>query len=162
MISSRYEGVLNGSARTRDPRGRVWPVQPSGSQPAVPSELVVCGEAVAPAAHHRRYHPQTIHARPQARAGIVWDMDSRCGRRTARHHTRGTVRPVGRGTWDLCAPQYDVARVDTAPVAVEKKSLYDSQRDTPRVKRLRQAFVKQMADQPTQRLKFCDESGAHL
>lgn len=30
------------------------------------------------------------------------------------------------------------------------------------MKRLRRAYVKQMADQPTKRLKFCDESGAHL
>jgi transposase len=30
------------------------------------------------------------------------------------------------------------------------------------VKRLRRAFVQQMADYPAERLKFCDESGAHL
>jgi transposase len=30
------------------------------------------------------------------------------------------------------------------------------------VKRLRQAFRQQMEDQPAARLKFCDESGAHL
>jgi transposase len=55
-----------------------------------------------------------------------------------------------------------VPRVGTLALAVEKKALHDSQRDTPRVKGLRQAFQQQMTDQPVLRLKFCDEAGVHL
>src|SRR6266849_10215302 len=35
-------------------------------------------------------------------------------------------------------------------------------RDTPRVKRLRRAFVRVIATHAVERLKFIDESGAHL
>ena len=47
----------------------------------------------------------------------------------------------------------------------KKKSLHDSQRDTPRVRRLRRAFVRRVTQtlRPVvKRLKFLDESGAHL
>jgi transposase len=47
----------------------------------------------------------------------------------------------------------------------KKKSLHDSQRDTPRVRRLRRAFVRRVTHtlRPVvKRLKFLDESGAHL
>jgi len=49
--------------------------------------------------------------------------------------------------------------------ATEKKSLHDSQRETPRVKRLRRKFSKHIEQElvgVVQRLKFIDEIGAHL
>lgn len=55
----------------------------------------------------------------------------------------------------------------TAPVevAAQKKSLHDTQRETPRVKRLRKAFAQRVEAQLNDLiagLKFIDESGAHL
>jgi transposase len=50
-------------------------------------------------------------------------------------------------------------------LAAKKKSLHDSQRETPRVKELRQDFQTQFVDalgKMMKRLKFLDESGAHL
>ena len=50
-------------------------------------------------------------------------------------------------------------------LATKKKSLHDSQRETRRVKKLRQDFQTQFADtlgELVKRLKFLDESGAHL
>jgi transposase len=50
-------------------------------------------------------------------------------------------------------------------IAPKKKSLHDSQRDTPRVKALRQDFQTQFVERLgdlVKRLKFIDESGAHL
>ena len=50
-------------------------------------------------------------------------------------------------------------------LAAKKKSLHDSQRETPRVKALRQDFQTQFVDtlgEFVKRLKFLDESGAHL
>ncbi len=47
----------------------------------------------------------------------------------------------------------------------EKKSLHDSQRETPRVKRLRKDFCVQIRDASTtlaEHLKFIDECGTHL
>jgi transposase len=40
--------------------------------------------------------------------------------------------------------------------------LHDSERDTPRVQRLRRKFVKDLALYPVKHLKCIDESGAHL
>ena len=50
-------------------------------------------------------------------------------------------------------------------LAAKKKSLHDSQRETPRVKKMRQDFQTQFVDTLgtlVKRLKFLDESGAHL
>jgi len=50
-------------------------------------------------------------------------------------------------------------------IAAKKKSLHDSQRETPRVKALRQDFQTQFVEplgELVKRLKFLDESGAHL
>jgi transposase len=50
-------------------------------------------------------------------------------------------------------------------LAAKKKSLHDSQRETPRVKALRQDFQTQFVEdlgKLVKRLKFLDESGAHL
>ena len=50
-------------------------------------------------------------------------------------------------------------------LAAKKKSLHDSQRETPRVKALRRDFQHQFVDglgELVKRLKFLDESGAHL
>ena len=50
-------------------------------------------------------------------------------------------------------------------IVPKKKSLHDSQRDTPRVKALRQDFQTQFVEplgDLVKRLKFIDESGAHL
>jgi transposase len=50
-------------------------------------------------------------------------------------------------------------------LAAQKKSLHDSQRETPRVKALRQDYQMQFVESLgtlVKRLKFIDESGAHL
>jgi transposase len=50
-------------------------------------------------------------------------------------------------------------------LAAQKKSLHDSQRETPRVKALRQDFEMRFVEslgKLVKRLKFIDESGAHL
>jgi transposase len=44
----------------------------------------------------------------------------------------------------------------------KKKSLHASERDTPRVKRLRKAYWEWIAEVMAERLKFIDESGLHL
>jgi transposase len=58
-----------------------------------------------------------------------------------------------------------VPRATDFELAAKKKSLHDSQRETPRVKALRQNFQTQFVDtlgKFVKRLKFLDESGAHL
>jgi transposase len=51
-----------------------------------------------------------------------------------------------------------VSRVGAVETTAKKKSLHASQRDTPRVKRKRRAFRKQVAQQEVSRFKFLDES----
>jgi transposase len=58
-----------------------------------------------------------------------------------------------------------VPRVTTVTPSAKKKSLHDSQRDTPRVRRLRHQFQKRLTEEwlPILRhLKFIDESGVHF
>jgi len=58
-----------------------------------------------------------------------------------------------------------VSGTEDFELAAKKKSLHDSQRETPRVKALRQNFQTQFVDplgKLVKRLKFLDESGAHL
>lgn len=55
--------------------------------------------------------------------------------------------------------------IEAFELAAKKKSLHDSQRDTPRVKALRQNFQAQFVEplgKLVKRLKFLDESGANL
>ncbi len=62
-------------------------------------------------------------------------------------------------------PQYDVSRVAAFEAATKKKSLHDSQRETPRVQRLRRQFIQRVAaewSQVLRRLKFLDESGMNF
>jgi transposase len=61
--------------------------------------------------------------------------------------------------------QHDEPRTPTAQPAPEKKSLHDSQRATPRVKRERRVFAEHVEAElcaVLDRLHFLDESGAHL
>lgn len=44
----------------------------------------------------------------------------------------------------------------------KKKSLYDSQRDTPRVKKLRRNYLQEIAEVLAAKFKFIDETGVHL
>jgi transposase/uncharacterized protein YnzC (UPF0291/DUF896 family) len=58
-----------------------------------------------------------------------------------------------------------VSGTEDFEVAAQKKSLHDSQRETPRVKALRQDYQMQFVEtlgRLVKRLKFIDESGAHL
>jgi len=58
-----------------------------------------------------------------------------------------------------------VSGTEDFELAAKKKSLHDSQRETPRVKALRQDFQTQFVEglgKLVKRLKFLDESGAHL
>jgi transposase len=61
--------------------------------------------------------------------------------------------------------EYDVAGTGAAEIAAKKKSLHDSQRDTPRVQQAREAFaevIDETLSPALDRLKFLDESGANL
>ncbi len=61
--------------------------------------------------------------------------------------------------------QQDVPRVAASASAAKKKSLHDSQRDTPRVRLLRRQFAQRITEEWVQvlrRLKFIDESGVHF
>jgi transposase len=58
-----------------------------------------------------------------------------------------------------------VSGTEDFEVAAQKKSLHDSQRETPRVKALRQDYQMRFVEtlgRLVKRLKFIDESGAHL
>jgi transposase len=58
-----------------------------------------------------------------------------------------------------------VPGIEDVEVAAQKKSLHDSQRETPRVKALREDFQTRFVDtlgKLVKRLKFLDESGANL
>ena len=62
-------------------------------------------------------------------------------------------------------PKHDVSGTAAFELAAKKKSLHDSQRETPRVKALRQDFQTCFVEDLgkfVKRLKFLDESGAHL
>lgn len=54
-----------------------------------------------------------------------------------------------------------MSRVGPAETPAKKKSLYASQRDTPRVKRQRRAFKKDVAERDVSRFKFLDESSVN-
>ena len=54
-----------------------------------------------------------------------------------------------------------MSRVSAAEPPAKKKSLHASQRDTPRVKRKRRAFKKQVAARDVSRFKFLDESSVN-
>jgi transposase len=58
--------------------------------------------------------------------------------------------------------KYDVSRVGAAQVAAKKKSLHASQRDTPRVKRKRRIFQKDVAELDVKHFKFLDESSVNI
>jgi len=61
--------------------------------------------------------------------------------------------------------QYHVSRVAAFASAAKKKSLHDSQRDTPRIRRLRRQFGQRITEEWSARLghlKFIDESGVNL
>jgi transposase len=71
----------------------------------------------------------------------------------------------GRGPRCVGESQYDVPRTVPLGFAAKKKSLHDSQRETPRVKRLRRVFRQQIvpaAQVAAEHLKFIDESGVNL
>lgn len=53
-------------------------------------------------------------------------------------------------------------RVSAAEVAAKKKSLHASQRETPRVKRKRTLFKKEVAEMDIERFKFLDESSVNM
>jgi len=55
-----------------------------------------------------------------------------------------------------------VSRVSSTEIAAKKKSLHASQRDTPRVKRIRRTFKKRVAEQDVSRFKFLDESSVNM
>ena len=58
-----------------------------------------------------------------------------------------------------CAERYNIC------ICREKKSLHDSQRDTPRIRRLRHQFKRRITEELSSRLghlKFIDESGVNL
>ncbi len=89
-----------------------------------------------------------------------------CGSQaTTRYHTPRTVCCRGKPHRGAGQSQHDVSRVAAVASATKKKSLHDSQRDTPRVRRLRRRFAKRITEEWVQvlrRLKFIDESGVNF
>ncbi len=67
-----------------------------------------------------------------------------------------------KGNQDPIEFEHDVSGVGASQVAAKKKSLHASQRDTPRVKRKRRLFQKEVAALAVERFKFLDESGINL
>ena len=68
----------------------------------------------------------------------------------------------GKGNEDQIQFQVEVSRVGAAQVAAKKKSLHASPRDTPRVKRKRRVFQKEVAEREVKRFKFLDESSVNM
>jgi transposase len=63
---------------------------------------------------------------------------------------------------DPVRTEYDAARAGPAKVAAKKKSLHASQRDTPKVKRKRSQFRKEVNELDVKHFKFLDESGINI
>ncbi len=55
-----------------------------------------------------------------------------------------------------------MSRIGEAAIGSKKKSIHDSQRDTERVKALREQFALHLSHEQIQRLRFLDESGVQL
>jgi transposase len=72
------------------------------------------------------------------------------------------VQDGRKGNEDQVCAQHDAARVGAAEVAAKKKSLHASQRDTPRVKRKRRQFQKEVAELDVRHFKFLDESSINI
>jgi transposase len=72
------------------------------------------------------------------------------------------VRGSGKGNEDQICAEHDAARVGPAEVAAKKKSLHASQRDTPRVKRKRSTFRKEVSELEVKHFKFLDESSINI
>lgn len=72
------------------------------------------------------------------------------------------MRGGGKRNEDQIQFQHDATRVGSVEIAAEKKSLHASQRDTPRVKRKRSQFRKEVAELDVERFKFLDESSISI
>jgi transposase len=72
------------------------------------------------------------------------------------------VQDRRKGNEDPVQFQHDATRVGAAEVTAQKKSLHASQRDTPRVKRKRKQFQKEVAQLDVERFKFLDESSINI
>ena len=72
------------------------------------------------------------------------------------------MQACGNGNEDPVGAQHDAARAGAAEVAAKKKSLHASQRDTPRVKRKRSQFQKEVAELDVEHFKFLDESSINI
>jgi hypothetical protein len=99
---------------------------------------------------------------PGTRAEIASRMDPEAGGRNTRHHAGRIMyshqkRQAGEGQ-----SQHDVPRVGGYGVTVKKKSIHDSQRETERVKVLREAFTLRLSTEQIQQFRFLDESGVNL
>lgn len=66
------------------------------------------------------------------------------------------------GNEDQVSAKHDAARVGPVEVAAKKKSLHASQRDTPRVKRKRRKFRKEVRELDVKHFKFLDESSINI
>jgi transposase len=72
------------------------------------------------------------------------------------------VRDRRKENEDQVGPEHDAARVGPIAVAAKKKSLHASQRDTPKVKRKRTQFRKEVNELDVKHFKFLDESGINI
>ncbi len=120
---------------------------------------------VAPEAGDRQDHPATASAWPETGVAALCAHHPGRSQAPTRYYAGGTLcpcRPHHRGGGQS---KHDVPRVAALTTAAEKKSLHASQRDTPRVRRLRRRFKKRITEewiQVLQHLKFVDESGVNL
>src|SRR5262249_20876836 len=122
-------------------------------------------EVVAVLARDGPFHCLTPCRWRATQAPRLCSLHPRGDQRAARSHARRTRCAGGRGRGSEGEPEHDVSGTAPLAVAATKKSLYDSQRDTPRVKGLRKAFaqrVRETLGKLVEQLRFVDESGVHL
>lgn len=72
------------------------------------------------------------------------------------------ARPTGCRWRPRRGPHAGLAGVTPAGLAAQKKSVHAAERDTGRVKALRQTFLEALADEDARRFKFVDETSVNL
>ncbi len=120
---------------------------------------------VAPAAGNRKKHPTPTAARSAPYPAGLCVIHPNRRPATTGSHARGTVYAYSSDRRSRGQSQHDVSGIAAFATATKKKALYDSQRNTPRVRRLRRRFKQKIDEEWSARLghlKFIDESGANL
>src|SRR5215207_2940517 len=117
---------------------------------------------VSAASENRELCPAPPWRRTSSQAGDCRSRHSSSGENPTGCDLAGVVRGGGKGHRDPIRSGHDVPGVSPAEAAAKKKSLHASQRDTPRVKRKRRQFQKEVAQLDVKRFKFLDESSVNM